>query len=228
MKVIISIVAVAIVGALFYFGLNSSTLPEDKTSELATTTSFSLVDLTAGEYEVNPNESNITWIGTKELVGNYEDVGTLSVQTGSFVVNEEGQITTGQVVFDMNSIVGTKTSNTQIGLDRLATHLKSADFFDVATYPTATMNITGVEVNDDGTYLATGSLTIKETTADISFPVNITTDASGRVVINGDLDIDRTNWGLQYGSGSFFSDLGDNVISDIVQVSVNIVANLQN
>ncbi len=226
MKVIISLVAVAIVGALLYFGLNNSE-SQDKDSELATTTPATSVDLVDGQYEVDTNKSNIAWVGAKELIANYEDIGTLGVQAGNFVV-ASGQITTGEVVFDMDSLMGTKTSNTQIALDKLATHLKSADFFDVETYPTSTMSISNVVDNGDGTYSVNGNLTVKDVTESITFPVDISASETGEVVINGDFIMDRTKWGLQYGSGSFFDNLGDNVISDNVSISVNIVANLKN
>ena len=226
MKVIISLVAVAIVGALLYFGLNNLE-SQEKDSELATTTPTTSVDLVDGEYEVDKNRSNISWVGTKELIANYEDLGTLSVQAGNFVITA-GQITAGEVVFDMNSLMGTKTSNTQIGLDKLATHLKSKDFFDVETYPTSTMNISNVVDNGDSTYSVNGNLTVKDVTESITFPATISVSEIGEVTINGDFIMDRTKWGLQYGSGSFFDNLGDNVISDTVSISVNIVANLKN
>jgi polyisoprenoid-binding protein YceI len=48
-------------------------------------------------------------------------------------------------------------------------HLKSADFFDVETYPTITFRSTSLDINPDGTGTITGDLTIKDITRPITF-----------------------------------------------------------
>lgn len=48
-------------------------------------------------------------------------------------------------------------------------HLKSADFFDVETYPTITFRSTSLDINPDGTGTITGDLTIKDITRSITF-----------------------------------------------------------
>ena len=52
-------------------------------------------------------------------------------------------------------------------------HLKSADFFDVAKYPTITFKSTKIEKADGGKLLATGNLTMHGVTR----PVTLTVDA---------------------------------------------------
>ena len=49
-------------------------------------------------------------------------------------------------------------------------HLKSADFFDVETYPTITFNSTNITKNGDD-YEVTGDLTIKDVTKPVTFNV---------------------------------------------------------
>lgn len=49
------------------------------------------------------------------------------------------------------------------------THLKTADFFDAAKYPTIKFKSTKIEKRGDG-YIATGDLTIKDKTKSISIP----------------------------------------------------------
>src|SRR5262245_21041761 len=47
------------------------------------------------------------------------------------------------------------------------THLKSADFFDVDTYPTITFQSTRVERGGDEQFRVTGNLTIRDTTREV-------------------------------------------------------------
>jgi polyisoprenoid-binding protein YceI len=60
---------------------------------------------------------------------------------------------------------------------------------------------------------ATGELIIKGVTQPISFPVR---RADDKYV--GKATFDRTKFGITYGSGSFFENLGDKVINDAVDV----------
>ena len=53
------------------------------------------------------------------------------------------------------------------------THLRSADFFDVAKYPTITFKSTRVERKGDG-YLATGVLTMKGVSKEMALPFTVT------------------------------------------------------
>ena len=48
-------------------------------------------------------------------------------------------------------------------------HLKSADFFDVETYPNITFTSTSIDLNADGTGTITGDLTVKDITKPITF-----------------------------------------------------------
>jgi polyisoprenoid-binding protein YceI len=51
------------------------------------------------------------------------------------------------------------------------THLKSADFFDVAQFPTLTFHSTRVEVSGDGELRVTGDLTIRDVTQSVVLQV---------------------------------------------------------
>ena len=57
------------------------------------------------------------------------------------------------------------------GAGKLVGHLKSADFFDVATYPTSKFVITKVE-EIDGKLAVTGNLQIKDVTKSITIAAN--------------------------------------------------------
>ena len=63
--------------------------------------------------------------------------------------------------------------------EKLTGHLKSPDFFDVETYPTATFTSSAIAANDDGTYTVTGNLDLHGIAKQISFPASIELTESG-------------------------------------------------
>ncbi|MNL81038.1 YceI-like domain protein [compost metagenome] len=61
-------------------------------------------------------------------------------------------------------------------------------------------------------------------TQPIEFPATVKVDKG---VLTGEalVKIDRTKWGLKYGSGSFFKELaGDKIIADEFELNLNLVA----
>ena len=72
-------------------------------------------------------------------------------------------------------------------------------------------------------YLVDGSLTIKEITHPIQF--ELISEAGGFV---SNLVFDRSKYNVQYGSGSFFENLGDRLILDDIKLSVILYINQMN
>ena len=96
---------------------------------------------------------------------------------------------------------------------KLEGHLKSDDFFGTEKFPEATFVITSVKGNE-----VKGDLTIKGHTEKESFA--LTTKGN---TISGNVVIDRTKFGIQYKSGSFFDNLKDKAIDDEFELTLNIV-----
>jgi polyisoprenoid-binding protein YceI len=65
-------------------------------------------------------------------------------------------------------------------------------------------------------------LTIKESTKEIKFNALIT-EADGMKTATADITLDRTDYNVRYGSGSFFDGLGDKTIYDEFDLSVSLV-----
>ena len=65
---------------------------------------------------------------------------------------------------------------------------------------------------------AFGKVTIKDVTKEVSFPITVKDDT-----YKGTLTIDRTKFGVVYGSGNFFKNLGDKTISDDFTVDYEFV-----
>lgn len=168
---------------------------------------------------VNTTDSVITWKGYKVL-GSHE--GTISIKNGDLQM-QDGALVGGSFEIDMTTISCTDLTGEYKG--KLEGHLKSPDFFGVETYPLATFNITNVvSRGTEGSYKITGDLTIKETTKAIRFNVQIA-EENEQQIATGDVQIDRSDFDVRYGSGSFFDNLGDNTIYDEFDLNIRLVMN---
>jgi len=128
---------------------------------------------------------------------------------------------------DMNSIVNVDLTDAALNA-KLTGHLKSDDFFGTAKFPVSKFEITKVDALNDPNKpgmnsTITGNLTIKDITKSISFPAEIRIE-NGVLNAKADFDIDRTEWNVKYGSGKFFENLGDKMISDNFNLKLSLTA----
>lgn len=201
---------------------------KNKSASQADTTSAAEAATASGKsYNVDPAGSIMMWEGTK-LAGAHS--GTINVSAGN-ITAEGGKITSGEFVIDMNSINVTDLE----GDDKayLESHLKGStdknadDFFNVATYPTSKFVITKVtELGNDPTAnsLVYGNLTMKDITKQIAFKANIDVAEAGINVSAPKFTIDRTDWGIKYGSDKFFDNLKDKAINDNIELQIKLMA----
>ena len=87
--------------------------------------------------------------------------------------------------------------------DQRDEHLRSPDFLDVANHSKLTFKSTKVEPGSDGEMMITGELTMRGVTKEVSFPFEMVgpiTDPLGlqRIGVEGELTIDRRDWGLEW------------------------------
>jgi polyisoprenoid-binding protein YceI len=75
-------------------------------------------------------------------------------------------------------------------------HLRSADFFDIATHPDITFAADGVTPADGGVRV-TGSLTVRGRTRPASIDAKVST-ADGQVSLDGELQVNRADFGLMW------------------------------
>ncbi len=167
---------------------------------------------------VDVKSSVVTWKGYK-VTG--EHAGTVNVKSGKLEFNN-GVLTGGSFEIDMNTI---KTTDLQgEWAAKLDGHLKNDDFFGVTKYPTAKLVITKVvSKGKPGAYKVTGNLTIKAATKEIKFDTQLT-EAGNQVTAESAIRLDRTDFDVKYGSGSFFDGLGDKTIYDEFDLNVKLVA----
>lgn len=89
--------------------------------------------------------------------------------------------------------VTTTIAISSLTLGSVTSQAMGADFFDSATYPTATF--TGAILADAGNYTADGTLTIKGATVPVSFPFDLTVDGD-TAQMNGTLTLDRRDFAV--------------------------------
>jgi len=180
------------------------------------------------EFNANIDKSTIEWLGTKPTGTHF---GTVGLSDGKIFV-DKNKVTGGTLVIDLNSIEVHDIEEPALN-DRLLGHLKSADFFYVDSFPTATFQIASLEKisdavkSEDGivpTHLVKGNLTMRGITKGITFPAAIEVKDNLVYVESSQFMINRTNWNVNYGSKSIFAELKDNFIHDEMGIKIEFVA----
>jgi polyisoprenoid-binding protein YceI len=163
--------------------------------------------------KIDVNASTVNWTG-KKVTGQH--TGTVKIKSGELKM-EDGNLSGGSFVIDMTSIACTDLPADSGA--KLVGHLSSDDFFGIANYPTANLTITNVKKDAKaGNFVVTADLTIKGITKAIEFVADVKDHAAKATI-----SIERTQYGIKYGSGSFFDGLGDKMIYDNFDLSVNLV-----
>jgi polyisoprenoid-binding protein YceI len=102
-------------------------------------------------------------------------------------------------------------------------HLRSADFFNAAQYPTLTFRPTAIVAKGGDRYAVTGDLTIREVTRPIELDVRvegrIATDAFGkeRIAVSGTGSVNRKDWDLNW---NMALETGGFLVSDEIKIEV--------
>jgi polyisoprenoid-binding protein YceI len=94
-------------------------------------------------------------------------------------------------------------------------HLRSKDFFDVATYPQITLVSKKITKTGDRTYAVTGDLTLRGVTKQLDVEVTQVFYENNRGRFRASFRINRKAFGISYDSNM-------NPIEDVVQVQVDI------
>ena len=174
-------------------------------------------------YNVDAANSMIEWTGKKPTG---EHTGTIKVADGT-VKTKYGKVESGNFTIDMTSIEVTDLEGDE--KTSLEGHLKGEGegkedhFFNVAEHPNAKFEVTGISEND-GKTMIDGNLTIKGQKKNISFPVTTSVNDDMMELTSEVFTINRTEWGVNYGSKSVFENLGDKFINDDVEVKITIKA----
>ena len=189
------------------------------------------------KYIIDTKQSVVIWKAST-LLGAWE--GTTLLNDGS--INGDVDLLKGELLIEsdrrsdrhlMGGAVEVDMTTIEQKFDDQRPHNKLPAFFDIKKFPVSTFAITKVEtgndgntkVTTDGNVKVTGNLTIAGITKAVTFPAKIhfKDGMDGTVELNGTLIIDRTNWGIDYGSEKHFYQSGDAILDD-VKLLMKIVA----
>jgi polyisoprenoid-binding protein YceI len=148
----------------------------------------SINDIPAGTWTVDASHSEIGFVARHLMVSKVR--GSFTDVSGTVEVAEDVSASVADVVI--------KTASVSTGTADRDGHLRSADFFDVETFPEMTFVSTGF----DGETL-TGDLTIKDVTKPVTLDVEfngVATDPWGneKAGFEATADINRTDWNLNW------------------------------
>ena len=185
---------------------------------ILTTAIISLFTASALAAKVDLAKSQVTWTGSK-VVGSTHS-GNIKLKNADIQYKDKAP-QSARIVIDMTSITCTDIEDPKWN-KKLVGHLNSDDFFSVNKFKTAEFKADSILKASDKFYLLKGKMTIKGKTQDVSLKAEVIEDKSSHQIVKVDFNFDRTKYGIKYGSGSFFSNLGDKMISDNVQMSVKL------
>lgn len=170
-----------------------------------------------GTYTIDPSHSQLGFVARHAMIarvrGTFTDVsGTLTID-GDNPAASSAQVTIAAASIDTRS-------------EDRDNHLRSDDFFDVATYPTIDFASTEIAQVDDTTFRVTGDLTIRGTTNSVTFDLEHTgaaTDPFGneRLGFEGSVAVNRKDWGLTWNAAL---ETGGVLVSEQVTLELEVSA----
>lgn len=166
-----------------------------------------------GDITINTGESVVSWTG--EALGFYKHTGTVELLSADLKV-ENGMISGGNFTVDLGTIVPTDDNyNPEEGTtqEKLVGHLSSPDFFDVASYPTASFTISSIDGNTANGTLTVRGISLEEKVENISVMKE-----GDKVKISGDLVFNRKNYEVMWDYP-----MKDRVLSKDITVKVELV-----
>jgi polyisoprenoid-binding protein YceI len=139
-----------------------------------------------------------------------------------------GEIVTGENPIESSVTAEIDLSSIDTGNEQRDAHIRSADFFEVETYPTMTYRSTGVR-RDGDVYILDGKLTLKGVTKDVELALELNgfgPDAYGgtRAGFTAIAEINRRDFGVNF---TAVMETGGAVVSDKVTIQLEIEAVLQ-
>jgi polyisoprenoid-binding protein YceI len=174
-------------------------------------------------HQLDTDNSTLIWTAKKKIIPNYIDVGTFNVTEGLVDFDEDGVLTRGSIVIDIQSLNVTETG-VGGGFNGLARDMLSGRFLDAEEHPAASFVITSIEKAKRDSFDVIGNLTIKDITKEVITTLDVVHSEDGTALITTEFEIDRTDYDITFGSDSFFDNLGDKVIDDIVLIQVSLQA----
>jgi polyisoprenoid-binding protein YceI len=171
----------------------------------------------AGTYEIDPAHTTIGFSVRHLAINNVP--GRFREFNGTIQYDQQN-VTKSSVAFTA------KAASIDTGVEQRDTHLRSADFFDVAHHPEITFKSTRVEKKGENDFIAYGDFTLRGVTKQVALPFKLygaIKDPWGkmRVGVEAGLTINRQDYGVSW---SQQLDNGGLVVGNDVKVSLFVEA----
>ena len=172
-------------------------------------------------WQIDPAHSNVSFSVRHMMVSNVR--GEFTKVSGTVEGDEKAPT---QAV--INATIDASSINTRE--EKRDTHLKSADFLDVAKYPTITFKSKKIEPSGAAQFKVTGDLTLHGVTKEVVLDVSDVTapikDPMGktRAGAQATTKIDRKDFGINW---SKVMDGGGLMVGDEVAISIDVEATTQ-
>jgi polyisoprenoid-binding protein YceI len=167
-------------------------------------------------YEVDADHANVK----------FEVRHFMSRVSGAFNTFE-GTISIDRAQPEASSVEFTIQANSiDTNNDKRDEHLRSPDFFDVASHPTITFESTSVKKVGEDSYEVTGDFTMRGVTKSITLPVRVLGEmkdpwGNQRIGFETSTTIDRKRYGVSWNQTL---DQGGLILGDDVEVSIHLEA----
>jgi polyisoprenoid-binding protein YceI len=184
------------------------------------TTAVDIPGYVAGTWAIDPVHSEVSFTVRHMMV---------SKVRGRFD-KFEGTIVTAANPLDSSVTASVDLSSINTGQEQRDAHIRSADFFEVETYPTMTFASTGVRAAGDD-FLLDGDLTLKGVTKPVTFKLEVSgfgPDAYGgtRVGFSATTEINRIDFGVSF-NGPIPGVPGGVAVSEKVTINLEVEGVLQ-
>jgi len=225
-KVILSIIVLSM--AI----ISCNKAPQGESAKVSEAQEVAAIDSAAVEFMVDTKASNLVFEGSKKVGDNHK--GIIALKEGKLAI-ENSLLVGGSFIIDMANLTITDEGMPADKKTKLAGHLTGPDFFDAPKHPTATFQVTTVNpymadtstgavqldwATEAPTHTITGNLIMRDSTRGITFPVKLNVTDS-KVTADAKFLIDRTLWGINYGSES---SLGNKIINKEVKIGLHLEA----
>lgn len=171
-----------------------------------------------GVWDLDPGHTEVAFTGRHFMLTKVR--GHFSGITGTVTVAEDPEASAVEVAIDMATV--------ESGNPTRDDHLRSADLFDVATFPTATFRSTAIEwQGTSGTM--TGDLTVRDVTRPVTFEVTYEGYAKDpwgahRAVASARTSLNREDFGITW---NMALETGGILVSREIQLEINLEAVLR-
>ncbi|HEX6853333.1 MAG TPA: YceI family protein [Candidatus Polarisedimenticolaceae bacterium] len=186
-----------------------------KLTTILAATAIAVSPALAAEYTIDTAHSGAHFTVRHMMVSNVK--GDFAGVSGKVVWDGDPKTASVEATIDASTI--------DTGVDKRDEHLRSADFFDVAKYPTLTFKSRKVEAAGPGKLKVTGDLTLhgvtKEVVLDVEGPTAEFKNPWGKSVIGASASttIKRTDFGLTWNKAL---ETGGVLVGEDVKVSIEL------